>query len=682
MKHIKYLLISFLIISAFSCNDENNNEKLDQAQIDELTIPKDFFAEVKVPGVAENVSSLRASAPPVGFDPNNGDDQVLLGNQLTNPYTVLNMQNAINILYGGSGPVLVATHKYIRFKPNSVEQIEELEDNQDLELQDYPMDYEVIQDGDYYQDPSLGSEDIGWLYSVVPINYAVPSGIPFEIITELFLTENSILEDIAESLASGIMYSSYIIKNGTVSITRSDNGENISFRLPNPCEFDEYPCTGGGGGGGGGIPPTIDAGIFVQEQLTCGQPISTVPLRQARVIAKRWFKIWKGYTDDNGDFTVTKKFKNKVKVIVKTKNNNAKVCKVRGIRLWQMLFPAKKRIGVFNNNELANIRYVFAKPTDGNAHNKELAYWSAATTHNSVVEFRQYCNELGLPLPPSNLKIMVTNWGFMRNSGAAPMWNKSNNNVVPTVWTTAFIVSNALGGYITGGIIAIANILKNQTDVIIGYTSNDYNCLLTSPQLRSTVYHELGHTQHFGQAQTTFWDGYRSAITAELISSGFSDPYGDGQNANRAPIIATGEMWGNHCEKWFSERHYGVAPTNVLSISQRTFFVNDGSPIATYNGINTVSIPNFNANFAAIESYNPTLTGQHDWIPQGLPYDLWDNRNDAIITDNANGFSINQCYNALQPDVQSIPQFRERLLQQNGFIQQAQVNQLFQQYGF
>jgi hypothetical protein len=75
-----------------------------------------------------------------------------------------------------------------------------------------------------------------------------------------------------------------------------------------------------------------------------------------------------------------------------------------------------------------------------------------------------------------------------------------------------------------------------------------------------------------------------------------------------------------------------------------------------------------------------------NWIPQGLPYDLWDNRNDAAfagpLIDNASGFTINQCFDALQTDVQSIPAFRDKLLQQNGNAQQVQVTQLFQQYGY
>lgn len=67
-------------------------------------------------------------------------------------------------------------------------------------------------------------------------------------------------------------------------------------------------------------------------------------------------------------------------------------------------------------------------------------------------------------------------------------------------------------------------------------------------------------------------------------------------------------------------------------------------------------------------------------------YDLWDDRNDnnnpVGLIDNVNGFTINQSFNALQPDVRSIPAFRDKLLQQNGNAQQVQVNALFNAYNY
>ncbi len=70
-----------------------------------------------------------------------------------------------------------------------------------------------------------------------------------------------------------------------------------------------------------------------------------------------------------------------------------------------------------------------------------------------------------------------------------------------------------------------------------------------------------------------------------------------------------------------------------------------------------------------------------------MRYNLIDNRNGVALpfgfnTDDVSGYTNQQIFNALQSDVRSIPAFRDRLLQQNGNNQAANVNLLFQQYGY
>jgi hypothetical protein len=696
INNTKIILIAFLFtIATFISCKKTSIDKI--AESDATTneankVPDNFFVETELPDNSKNSTYVsNATAPSSGGNnPNNGDSGIVLGNKLVNPYTLTNMQNAVNILNGTNAQTLVANHLYVRFKPNTPEQIEAIEDNEGLELQDYPMDYAILQDGDYYQDPNQGPEVMNWLYTVVPVGYVAPAGIQYEIITPLFLTDNELLENMAESLAAGVTYESRTLANRNVKITRTDVSPAIVYNhslLP-PCEFEPDGLCTGGGGGGGGTPPTppLPAGIYVEEQRACGIGTTVVPLRQARIVCKRWFKIWKGYTDNDGKFAVTKKFKNNVKIIVKTKNSNAKVCKVRGIRLWQMLFPCKKVLGVVNNNQLASFRYVFTKPPNGSDASKELAYWAATTTHNSVIEFRAYSAEFGLPNPPDNLKIMVTNWGFQAEAGAAPMWNKCSNDGIAAAFAHYYIAKqNIIGTALT----SLLSILKNRMDVIIGYSSSDVNCRMTSAVLKSIVYHELGHAQHFTQAGCGYWTKQRNAIVTEL--SKFNQPqfhpYGTGNDATTAPILSVGEMWGNHVEKIYADRYFrngGAAAANFISRMQGGIWANEinSFPFGTVN-----TIPTLNPNLAAIESFDPNLGADvHRWIPQGLPYDLLDNRNDlaffGAVNDNVTGYTINQCYDALQPEVQSIPAFRDRLLLNSGNNQQAQANQLFNAYNY
>lgn len=122
--------------------------------------------------------------------------------------------------------------------------------------------------------------------------------------------------------------------------------------------------------------------------------------------------------------------------------------------------------------------------------------------------------------------------------------------------------------------------------------------------------------------------------------------------------------------------------------TQQGIFVNDGSPILNYAGVNTRRVAGLNANFAAIESFNPNNNNDvRRWIPQGLPHDLFDNRNDfafpnGFVIDNVVGYTSQQCFNALQGDVRTVPAFRDRLLQQNGNNQAAAVTNLFSEYGY
>jgi len=679
-------IIWFFIIAAIICSCQKQLNK-EEAALTTSKIPANFFKEAPVPGVVQNPNSKANNAvassaaqqsltPTV--DPNNGDTAIILGTQLANPYTVANMQQAYNLLYG-SGVTLSANYLYVRFKPANIDQLDTLKSNGDLELQDYPMDYAVVQDGDYYQDPNLVTEDIGWLYTVVPTGYTPPVGIVYNVISPLYLpNDNLLLEDMAESIAAGGVYVSSV-ENGIRVIIRTDIS-GVEPYYPLPCDPATNPDYAEGGGGGGGNPPPAPTGIYVEDIKKCSVASVNVPLRQARIVCKRWFKIWRGYTDDNGHFNCTRHFRNRVKVIVKTENNLAKISKVRGARLWQLFFPVKKRIGIYDGSDLATLYYVFTKPLNATASSANLPYWTAAIVHNSVIEFRQYSTEFGLPNPPDNLNIIVTNWGFARGSGSTVMFNKCHNNLVSLNWIEFFLANK---NCVAAGITNLATVLKNRVDMTISYLpiNDDYNCWLTSPHFKEIVYHELGHAQHYTQVGCDFWTVYRNSIITELskLDQVNFHPYGTGNDATTAPIIATGEMWGNHCEYIYTNRQYGdggTAASVFSAIMQRLEYDN-------------TAIAGLNCYLAALENHNPHSTNDTwPWIPQGLPYDLFDDRNDYFTisplrpNDNVFGYTNQQCFNALQPDVRSVNGFKDRLLNQNGNNQQVQVNQLFTQYGY
>ena len=82
-----------------------------------------------------------------------------LGEKLEDPYTVENMQEALTKLYPTkAGRIdIKATDLYVRFLPADDAQLKRLK-ALDLYLMDHPMDYRIVREGDYYQDPEVGEE--------------------------------------------------------------------------------------------------------------------------------------------------------------------------------------------------------------------------------------------------------------------------------------------------------------------------------------------------------------------------------------------------------------------------------------------------------------------------------------------------------------------------------------------
>ena len=117
-------------------------------------------------------------------------EMIVLAKQLNNPYSVENMQEAYNNLKGNgqteSGGNLSPTHLYIRYLPANDNEYQILKDDQELELFDYPLDYEMEEGGLSYHDPNLPDTAITWQDTAVEIGYSF-SEVEYEIIDSLII---------------------------------------------------------------------------------------------------------------------------------------------------------------------------------------------------------------------------------------------------------------------------------------------------------------------------------------------------------------------------------------------------------------------------------------------------------------------------------------------------------------
>lgn len=82
------------------------------------------------------------------------EGNMVLGEKLENPYSVSNMQKAVNELYVGARiaePIVIsASHRYIKFKPRTYAELDLLKKDSTLELYTYPLDVEIVESGDLF----------------------------------------------------------------------------------------------------------------------------------------------------------------------------------------------------------------------------------------------------------------------------------------------------------------------------------------------------------------------------------------------------------------------------------------------------------------------------------------------------------------------------------------------------
>jgi hypothetical protein len=110
------------------------------------------------------------------------------------------------------------------------------------------------------------------------------------------------------------------------------------------------------------------------------------------------------------------------------------------------------------------------------------------------------------------------------------------------------------------------------------------------------------------------------------------------------------------------------------------------------NYTNGFPVATLSSHLNLLEDFDPTrpiILDPFRWIPQGLYYDLFDDRNDiniipprVLIDDQVSNYTNLQFFNALDADINSLPAYRVRLLLENGNNQGVQVTNLFAAYGY
>lgn len=606
-------------------------------------------------------------------DLGNGYDSLpiptILGNHLVNhPYSLATMQQAYTNLYGSANGVSI-THKYVRFKPATQQELSSLEEL-DIDLFDYPLDYDVVQEGDYYDDGVTPTEEISWLYAVVSANFTPPAGITYEVLEQIHVPTLAAVENEAFRITGNPIDNSAC---STTTVAQSSPNSKITPQMAGDCPagyvWDAIArrCVSQGPPPPPAPTPTRQPSgtITVFDTQFTGSDANR-PVRNARVVAKRFLKIERTYTNNQGQFFLNKEF-NKVHLLMKCKNDQAKIRALRRARLWQILFPVKMNFGKFKgalNNLSLNIGF------NSDARSRGARFWAAATAHNTVQEFRDYAAQQGIGIPPNTLRVLLTNWRLQGVSGATPMYAKRFWQTLPSDFLTTFVISS--NNAIAGGLTALAMVLKSEVDVTVGYNLSKNDVTANSDQLSEVMFHEQTHAAHYNKVGNAWWQDFVNSEFSEMIAPG-PFPYGDGTTTN-SPIIALGESWAYHMGHFMTDVKYGV---NSGSLQEQGINYLNNNPVFGLS-----SHLNLLEDFSPYRTYDP-----FHWIPQGLYYDLIDGRNEQRLTggpvdDNVSNYSNQQLFNALQADIYNLQTYQARLLQTTANSSSAFVPNLFSQYGY
>ncbi len=592
----------------------------------------------------------------------NNISNTVLGDIRVNPYTVANMTTAYNNLNDPDIAVIATTNLYVKFCPQTIEEVAELFE-MDLNLYDYPLEYEVIEMGDSYEDPTLGPDDFPCFYSIEEPGFELPSY--GEIVDEIHISKyNTRLTEEAFKL-TGNDYEKTMCFDDDPNWPECQCDDFIGTPMWQDCIDNIYEPP----------PPPIPTDClnsdpnkpsgFVRVQNT---QTGMEGVRQVKIILKdTWFTEDEVWTNDDGCFQLKKEYKNNVWMWIKWKNDR---CKIRGVsntqswKIWKHLRAHKDFIDKFTNPPYNDIEVNYYWDANLVPHgSKSHIRWAASTVNNAVHQFHDYAITDGIDTPPSKLNIYL---GRNSTEAFALMTKKVSPPLAALAITNGLNISGQLpqSNFVLFDWAVILPATWSVTSIVLSFFPDIHIGLadeLTSDQLQNVAFHEIAHASHFSQVGIDFW---LDEITATVAADGWGDP-----NSFDAGRIAICESWAQHVGDTYTDREYGLAHSNVPP----------GSPpilIASRRFINDLEGFRLFANHVPVGVYHDLVDDNSNSIPGAA-------ENPLITNDDITGFTMSDIFQHLENDVTTPQQIREEIKTAlPAGVTATDIDDLFGDYGY
>lgn len=525
---------------------------------------------------------------------------VILGQKKNNPYSVQNMQAALDTLkkYPNElegcmkAPALIneveisATDLYVRFLPSDSVQHKRLMTDTTLTLFDFPLDYEIEQTGEFYHDPTA-SGDYTWLYTRVPIDYVFPDNITFETLEELFIMENSpyyseeILDDdgimkaksvygtgmndllkTVEAIAffnTGNEYGQIKPANTPVGMQRIKKSVKKKFLFVTWYEYEYYPS---------GTIKVKSAHKMDKTGNTLNySTLTEAPLKGVKIHFWDGFFKWNStYTNEDGYYESSINYNNDLyyDLYFEGKNGNNSWTLDQVILGGLCLSLQKLSLG---SGRESNDGYSTTIDVSSGG-------WNAGITNNAFYEYMTICDKENLTRPDQSLRVALRETG---GPSSAPMLNhcmllSQDDNTVKGLF---YVYLNSTTISITVS-DAIAKLLKaTAPDVLL--SGGELSASLTNIRsYYSTVWHELTHASNYKIVKdikgytyaNIYWNDLIATEVGHAVSSKGADFYGIQGNKNWEQV-ALCEGWANYRE--YRMKYNYLEGRSFYGISSSTF---------------------------------------------------------------------------------------------------------------
>lgn len=417
------------------------------------------------------------------------DSLMVLGLQLENPYALDVMQEARAQLLeenpGMSIPAITApSHYYVRFAPANDDELYTLLQDTTVHFFDFPLDREVVS-GVYYHDPAIADSLPTYQYASIPVekwlrDYS-DSAISHEILEDLFIPEDeedffggggdddgdgnwwdngNITPSIPENPWIPSLPGDGEINPNTVTLSAEDiidmlvdKAMYLTGNLDSDSDTSTQSVAGTNSSNGRWTP---SGRITTYDNLAATQ----IPLEGVKVLARRWFTTYTGFTDANGYFTCDGSFKKPANYCIKWERA---YWDIREGWFGQAYYNGPKLQSEWNLNI-------------GSEGGKSLRY---ATIHRAAHRFFYKNDTLAKPRGLSKVKIAYQHRAADEDGVEGRYWLEFGLGIFPDIQIFGF---------------------------------ND-NTSLNTQHIFTNTSHELGHAAHWTNSTINFAD---AGITGDL----------------------------------------------------------------------------------------------------------------------------------------------------------------------